>query len=167
MDLNVLIDWATSNNVIIGNVLAVCGAAIGLGFAGYGASKGLGISGAAAAGAKSQDEKNFPKFLILESLPQTQVIYAFVISILIALGLMGGNMTIEKGFICLFVGVGLALMEGFSGVYQGVAAAAAVGAAAKNPKVAGKVIIYVVMVELTALLGFVFSLLMLTIGKVY
>ncbi|MFH1126263.1 MAG: hypothetical protein V1703_03990, partial [Candidatus Altiarchaeota archaeon] len=135
MDLNVLIEFAKSNNVTIGNVLAVFGAAVGLGFAGYGASKGLGISGSAAAGATAQDEKNFPKFLILESLPQTQVIYAFVIAILMTLGVIGGNMTIEKGFICLFVGLGLALMEGFSGVYQGVAAAAAVGAAAKNPKV--------------------------------
>ncbi|MBM3309336.1 MAG: permease [Candidatus Altiarchaeales archaeon] len=167
MDLNVLIDFAKSNYVVIGNVLAFFGAAIGLGFAGYGASKGLGISGSAAAGATAQDEKNFPKFLVLESLPQTQLIYAFVIAILITMGVMGGKMTIEKGFVCIFVGIALAVMEGISGVYQGVAAAAAVGAAAKNPKVAGKVIVYVVMVELTALLGFVFSILVLTVNNIY
>jgi len=167
MDLNILVDLVKSNNVYIGNVLAIFGAALGLGFAGYGASKGLGTSGSSAAVATAQDEKNFPKFLILESLPQTQVIYAFVIAILITMGVINGNMNLEKGFICLFVGLGLALMEGFSGVYQGVAASAAVSAAAKNPKVVGKVIIYVVMVELTALLGFVFSILVLTVSKVY
>ncbi|MCX6695194.1 MAG: permease [Candidatus Altiarchaeota archaeon] len=167
MDLNVLIDYAGNNSVSIGNVLAVLGASIGLGFAGYGASKGLGISGAAAAGATAEDEKNFSKFLVLEALPQTQVIYAFVIAILITLGVMKGAMTIEKGFMCIGVGIALAVMEGVSGVYQGVAAAAAVGAAAKNPKVSGKLIIYVVMVELTALLGFVFGILTLTVNKIY
>jgi len=167
MDFSVLIDAAVNNSVSIGNVLAVLGASIGLGFAGYGASKGLGLSGAAAAGATAEDEKNFSKFLVLEALPQTQVIYAFVIAVLITLGVMGGRMTIEKGFVCIGVGIALAVMEGVSGVYQGVAAAAAVGAAARNPKVSGKVIVYVVMVELTALLGFVFSILMLTVNKVY
>jgi len=167
MDLNVLFDYAAKNSVSIGNVLAALGAAVGLGFAGYGASKGLGISGAAAAGATAEDEKNFSKYLALEALPQTQVIYAFVIAVLITLGIMGGKMTIEKGFICVAVGICLAVMEGVSGVYQGVAAAAAVGGAARNIKVTGKLIVYVVMVELTALLGFVFGILMLTVNKVY
>ena len=167
MDLNVLLEFAKNNSVEIGNVLAMLGAAVGLGFAGYGASKGLGISGAAAAGATAEDEKNFSKYLVLEALPQTQVIYAFVIAILITLGVMGGKMNIEKGFICIAVGIALAVMEGVSGVYQGVAAAAAVGGAAKNPRAAGKLITYVVMVELTALLGFVFGILTLTVNNVY
>jgi V/A-type H+-transporting ATPase subunit K len=167
MALDALIEIARANNIALGNVLAMLGAAIGLGFAGYGASRGLGISGSAAAAATAQDEKNFPRFLILESLPQTQVIYGFVIAVLITMGVMGGSMNIEKGLICLSVGIALAIMEGSSGVYQGMAAAAAVGAAAKNPKTSGKLIIYVVMVELTALLGFVFSILVLTAGKVY
>ncbi|MDD5112089.1 MAG: hypothetical protein PHG85_06055 [Candidatus Altiarchaeota archaeon] len=166
MELDLLIELAKSNYIAIGNVLAITGAAIGLGFAGYGASTGLGISGAAAAGATAQDEKNFSKFLILESLPQTQVIYAFVIAVMIVFAIMNNQMNIEKGFICLALGIALAVMEGFSGVAQGIAAAGAVGAAAKNPRVSGKVIVYVVMVELTALLGFVFSLLVM-LTKVY
>lgn len=167
MDFSVLLEFAEKNSVSIANVLAMFGAAIGLGFGGYGASKGLGISGAAAAGATAEDEKNFSKHLMLEALPQTQVIYSFVIAILITLGVMKGTMTVEKGFICLAVGVCLAVAEGISGVYQGVAAAAAVGGSAKNPRASGKMIVYVVMVELTALLAFVFGILVLTLNKIY
>jgi len=76
-------------------------------------------------------------------------------------------MTIVKGLICVFVGVVLALMEGFSGVYQGIASASAIGASELNLKISGKLIIYIVMVELTALLGFVFSVLILTVNKIY
>jgi F0F1-type ATP synthase membrane subunit c/vacuolar-type H+-ATPase subunit K len=61
----------------------------------------------------------------------------------------------------------LAVAEGVSGVYQGVAAAAAVGGSTKNPRASGKLIVYVVMVELTALLAFVFGILVLTLNKIY
>jgi len=167
MDLNILFEFAKSNNIAIGNVLAVTGAAIGLFFGGYGASKGLSLSGSAAAGATAEDDKNFSKHLMLEALPQTQVIYSFVIAVLIILGVSRGAMTVEKGFICLAVGVCLATLEGLSGVYQGVVAAAAVGGSAKNPRATGKLIVYVVMVELTALLGFVFGILTLTLNHIY
>jgi len=152
--------------VFTGNVLAAFGVAVGVGLAGLGAAKGLGISGATASALTAEQEKNFVKILALESLPQTQVIYAFVIGVIIMFfGIMGGGMTVEKGLISLAAGVCVGL-TGLTAVYQGMAASAAVAAYGRNNSIQARVIIYVVMCELSALLGFVTALFLLIAGEI-
>ncbi len=147
-------------------MLGAIGAAIAIGVAGYGSVKGLEISGHAAAGVTGEDEGNFSSALILEALPQTQVVYGFIIAVLIVLGIMGGEMTLQKGLVSLIAAIVVGIM-GLSGILQGRVAASAVGAAAKNPAIKGKVLIFVVMPEIAALFGFVISILLLISGHVF
>lgn len=147
------------------NVLAAFGAAFGVGVAGIGASTGLGISGSTAAALTAEQEKNFVKILILEVAPQTQVLYAFVISTIIINGILGGNLTVQQGFMCLAAGL-LVGISGLTAISQGKAASAAIAAFGRNQNIPFKVLIYVVMCEVSAILGFVTGLLILIGGKV-
>lgn len=139
-----------------GNVLAAAGAALGMGLAGIGASKGLGTSGSTASALTAEQEKNFSSILILESLPQTQAIYAFVIAVLI-ISAMGPELSVESGLILLFAGICVGL-TGLSAIYQGQAASAAVGAYGRNNNITSKVMLYVVMCEISALFGFIIAI---------
>ncbi|MBD3387735.1 MAG: V-type ATP synthase subunit K [Candidatus Altiarchaeales archaeon] len=161
MDLSAVLDYLVS-----GNVLAAFGAAAGMILAGFGSAKGLSMSGSTAAALTAEQEKNFGPILILEALPQTQCIYGFVIAFLIASGMMGGDMTVEKGFLSLAAGLTVGL-TGLTAVLQGSVASAAVGAFGKNNNITSKVIMYVVMVEISALLGFIISILILQSGGVF
>ena len=149
-----------------GNVLGAIGAAVAIALAGLSSAKGLEIAGNTAAGATGEKEENFSSALILQAMPQTQVIYAFIIGILIILGIMAGNMTIEKGFLSLFAGLAVGI-TGVSAVNQGKVASASIGAAAKNSSIKGKVLIFVVMPEIAALFGFVVAIMVLIAGNVF
>jgi V/A-type H+/Na+-transporting ATPase subunit K len=154
-------------NIFTGNVLAALGAAVGVGIAGLGSAKGLGTSGATASALTAEQEKNFSTILILEALPQTQAIYAFVIGILIITGIMAeGGLTVEKGLLSLAAGLCVGF-TGLSAIYQGNAASSAVAAYGRNNNITGKVIIYVVMCELAALLGFITAIMILIAGNVF
>jgi V/A-type H+-transporting ATPase subunit K len=150
-----------------GNVLAAFGVAIAIGLAGNGASKGLGISGSTAAALTAEQEKNFPIILMIEFAPQTQVLYAFAVSILIIFyGIMGGNLTVEKGFICLAAGL-LVGLTGLTAVTQGIAASAAVAAYGRNNRIPFKVLVYVVMCEISAIIGCISGILLLKAGQIF
>ena len=149
-----------------GNVLGAIGAAIAIAIAGVSSARGLEIAGNTAAGATGENEENFSSALILQALPQTQVIYAFIIGILIILGIMGGNMTPEKGFLSLMAGIAVGI-TGISAVSQGKVASSSIGATAKNASVKGKVLIFVVMPEIAALFGFVTAIMLLITGQVF
>ncbi len=145
--------------LVNGNALAAAGAAIGMGLSGIGAAKGLGMSGSTAAALTAEQEKNYIKITMLESLPQTQAIYAFVIALMIVTE-MGPNMTVELGLVSLFAGLCVGL-TGLSGIFQGACAAAAIGAFGRNNNIVPKLMIYVVMCEISALFGFIIALLSL------
>jgi V/A-type H+-transporting ATPase subunit K len=148
-----------------GTFLACVGAIFGVALSGYCAAKGLEISGSAAAGVLAEDEKKFSSVLILEALPQTQCVYSFIIAVLIIIGVMGGKMTLERGAVSLTAG----LVTGFAGIsaiMQGKVAAAAIGAVAKNGRVGSKVLVFCLMPELAAILGFVTAILLLVSANV-
>ncbi|MCG2782464.1 MAG: hypothetical protein L6243_02615 [Candidatus Altiarchaeales archaeon] len=155
-----------ATGLITGNVIAALAAALGIASTGYFSAKGLEMSGNAAAGVTGEDEENFSAALILEALPQTQVVYGFIISVLIVLGIMSGGMTVEKGIVAMIASmvVGVA---GISALLQGKVAVSAILAAAKNPSVKGKVLLFVVMPEIAALFGFVIAIMLLISGKVF
>jgi V/A-type H+/Na+-transporting ATPase subunit K len=160
MEVGVLLDYVTNPNV-----LAAFGAAIGVSLAGYGASTGLGISGSTAAALTAEQEKNFVKILILEVAPQTQVLYAFVVSTFILNGMMGGQLTAPQGFMCLAAGICVGV-SGLTAISQGKAASAALAAYGRNNNIPFKVLVFVVMCEISAILGFITGLLILISAKV-
>jgi len=152
--------------VVNGNILGAIGAALAIGIAGYGSAKGLGIAGNTASGVTGENEENFSSALILEALPQTQVVYGFIIAVLIVLGIMGGGMTLEKGMVAMVASMVVGV-SGVSALLQGKVAISAIVAAAKNPRVKGKVLLFVVMPEIAALFGFVIAIMLLISGKVF
>jgi len=149
-----------------GNVLAALGAAVGISITGISAARGLEVAGHSAAGVTAEREENFSSALILQALPQTQVIYGFIISILIFMGIRGGPLTVEQGWLCLAAGIAVGL-TGISAINQGKVAASSIGAVAKNASIRGKVLIYVVMPEIAALFGFVIAMVLLIGGEVF
>lgn len=159
--MGILVEMLTS-----GTVLAAAGAMIAIVVAGIASAKGLGISGNAAAGVTGEDEKNFSSALILEALPQTQVVYGFIIAVLIVVGIMGGGMDLEKGLISIVAGT-IVGFTGLSAIPQGKVAAASIGAVAKNEKIRGKVLVFIVMPEIAALFGFVIAILLLVSASVF
>ncbi len=154
------------NAVFTGTVLAAFGAVIGMGLSGLSSAKGLEISGNAAAGVTSEDEKNFTSALILEALPQTQCIYGFIVSVMILMGIMNGNMTLEKGLISLAAGIVVGL-GGLTAIMQGQVSASCIGALGRNQKVGTRILIFIVMPEIAALLSFVTAMILLSSGKVF
>ena len=149
-----------------GTVLAAIGAAIAICLTGLSSARGLEVAGHSAAGVTAEREENFASALILQALPQTQVIYGFIIGILILVGIMNGGMTVEKGWLCLAAGVAVGL-TGISAINQGKVAASSIGAVAKNANIRGKVLIYVVMPEIAALFGFVIAIVLLIAGDIF
>jgi V/A-type H+-transporting ATPase subunit K len=67
----------------LGTGLALIGAGIAVGIAGLGTGVAQGQVGAAAVGATAEDPKMFGKGLILMVLPETIVIFGFVVAILL------------------------------------------------------------------------------------
>jgi V/A-type H+-transporting ATPase subunit K len=133
------------NTVFSGTTLACIGAIFGVALSGFCAAKGLEISGSAAAGVVAEDEKKFSSVIII--------------------GIMGGKMNMEKGVVALTAGIVTGL-AGISAIMQGKVAAASVGAVAKNGKIGSKVLVFCLMPELAAILGFVTAILLLVSANI-
>jgi V/A-type H+-transporting ATPase subunit K len=146
-----------------GLIFALLGAALATGLAGIGSAKGIGIVGEAASGLMTEEPEKFGKTFILVALPGTQGLYGFVITLMILLnvGILGGKApTLAQGFAYFMAALPIALAGWKSAIAQGKAAAAGVQILAKKPNDVMKGVIYAVMVETYALLGFVASLFM-------
>ncbi|AUM96424.1 TPA: V-type ATP synthase subunit K [Clostridium botulinum] len=146
-----------------GLIFALLGAALATGLAGIGSAKGIGIVGEAASGLMTEEPEKFGKTFILVALPGTQGLYGFVITLMILLniGILGGKApTLANGFAYFMAALPIALAGWKSAIAQGKAAAAGVQILAKKPNDVMKGVIYAVMVETYALLGFVASLFM-------
>ncbi|EPY2271571.1 V-type ATP synthase subunit K [Clostridium sporogenes] len=146
-----------------GLIFALLGAALATGLAGIGSARGIGTVGEAASGLMTEEPEKFGKTFILVALPGTQGLYGFVITLMILLnvGILGGKApTLANGFAYFMAALPIALAGWKSAIAQGKAAAAGVQILAKKPNDVMKGVIYAVMVETYALLGFVASLFM-------
>lgn len=134
------------------------GPAIVLGLGCLGSSIGCGIAGMASHGAMTRVEEGHGKFIALSAVPASQSIYGFLMMIMmkdsIKAGLLAGASGIGIG---LFVGA--AIM--FSSIYQGMCAATAIQATAKQPGVFGKASAAIAIVETFSIFAFVFGLLLI------
>lgn len=151
-----------------GILFALLGGALATGLAGIGSAQGISIVGQAASGLITEEPEKFGKTFILVALPGTQGLYGFVITLMILLnvGILGGEApTFGVGFAYFIASLPIAITGWRSAIAQGKAAAAGVSILAKKPEHVMKGVIYAVMVETYALLGFVASLFMvLNIG---
>ncbi len=138
---------------------------------------GVGCAGVSASAVAAEDPKKAYKALLFVIMPGTQGIYGFVAGFLIVLttglAVSGGTLTL-KSAIASVPEIGLlifmcslpAILQGFTSILQGRTASAAVSAFAKRPEVFAPGAMYVVSVELYAILGFLASILMLSLTGV-
>ena len=73
------------SDMTFGSALALLGAFLAVGLAGWGSAKGVGMVGQAAAGVISEDPSVAGKAIILQALPATQGLYGFVVAFLVML----------------------------------------------------------------------------------
>ena len=144
-----------------GTALAVLAAAIATLLAGMGSAKGVGMAGEATAALTVEQPEKFGKALVLQLLPGTQGLYGFVIGFFILQQITGGDaITFEKGLYLLMAALPVAIVGYASANRQSRVAIAGVNILAKNEDEFVKGVVYSVMVELYAILGFVISLLL-------
>jgi len=150
----------------VGFLLAVVGAAVAATVSGAGSAWGVSIPGRAANGLLSEEPEKFGNVLILVALPGSQAIYGLIsgIVVLIVLGVFGGEAkspTTWQGIALLGICVFQALVQLVSSVCQGKVCAAAVGIVARHPGDSMKGVVNAVMVETSAVLGLLITLLLL------
>ena len=143
--------------------LAFGGAALAAGLGAAGSSAGCGAAGEATAVVTAEKPSLKPQMILLQVMPGSQVIYGFVIAMLI-LGKFGeGAEAVSQtaGGQMFFAGLAMGLAAYFSGAFQGRVIAAGTQAVAKDQKELGNVIIFAAVVETFAIFGFLVAFLML------
>lgn len=143
-----------------GLIFAVLAAAIATFLSGMGSAKGTGMTGEATAALTVEEPEKFGKALILQLLPGTQGLYGFVIGFFIFQQITGGDIDTAKGLYLLMAALPVGIVGYHSAIAQGRVAVAGVNILAKKEDEFIKGVIYAVMVELYAILGFVISLLL-------
>ena len=144
-----------------GLIFAALGAAVAVFLSGIGSAKGVGMVGEVAAGLMAEEPEKFGKSLVLQLLPGTQVLYGFVIGLMV-LGRLNPQMSIAEGIYIFIACLPIAIAGYGSAIFQGRVAASGISLLAKNEEQSTKGIVYAVMVETYALLAFVVSIMLLS-----
>lgn len=142
-----------------GTILGALAVALAVFMSGMGSAKGVGMAGEAAAALTVDEPEKFGKALVLQLLPGTQGLYGFVIGFLI-MNQLGAGVDFERGLYLLMAALPIAIVGYYSAQKQSRVAIAGINILAKNEDEFVKGIVYSVMVELYAILGFVISLLL-------
>ena len=140
--------------------IAYIGIAVMVGLSGIGSAYGVTIAGNAAIGALKKNDTAFGNFLVLTALPGTQGLYGFAIAAMIFTSI-SPDMDIVTGLSYLGASLPVAFTGLSSAIPQGKVAAAGIQILAKKPEHFFKGVMYAVMVEMYAILGFVISFLLL------
>ncbi len=134
------------------------GPALALGLSATGSSIGCGIAGMTTHAVMARVEEGHGKFIGMAAAPSSQVIYGFILMLLMA-------RAIEEKTLAPGSGIGIGLCAGvammFSAIYQGKVCSTGIQASAKKPAIFGKCFAAVGIVESFALFAFVFSLLIM------
>jgi V/A-type H+-transporting ATPase subunit K len=134
------------------------GPAIALGLGCIGSAIGCAIAGMASHGVMSRVEEGHGKFIGMSAVPSSQMIYSFVLMLLMKNAIIAGTLSVCGG-IAIGVFSGSAIM--FAAIYQGMCAATGIQATAKQPSLFGKCFAALGIVESFALFAFVFALLLM------
>lgn len=152
----------------VGTLLAVAGAVVALGVAGFSTVIGVRAAGVAGAAAVAENKENFKSSLVLQSLPQTQTVYAFITALFIIMG--AGLLTANGQEITMFEGLvmfGAALivaLTAITAIFQGTIAAAGIASCAKNSEAFVPNIVFTGQAETPAIFGFITALIILVVG---
>lgn len=153
--------------ITLGTGLAITGAALALGIAGISSAMGLKAAGVAATGAVAEKKEHFRNGLILQAMPQTQTIYAFITALLILMGagLLGApkELTTYQGLVFFAAGLVVAL-TGISAIAQGIVAASGIVASTKNQDAFAPSLVFTGQCETPAIFGFITALMVLIVG---
>jgi len=144
----------------VGIIFAVLGMALAVLLPGIGSAKYVGIIGEAASGLLIEESEKFGKSLVLQLMAASQGLYGFVIFIM-AIGQLHTDMTVLNGLYILISCLPIAIVGWPTAAFQGKISVVGIGVLSRNESQMTKSIIYAVMVETYALLGFVSSLIML------
>ncbi len=144
-----------NNGGMIFTILAMAMATI---LPGIGSAIGVGKTGEASAALMTSQPEKFGQALILQLLPATQGLYGFAIAAMIFTNL-SADMPVETGLAYLFASLPVAFAGLVSAIPQGKVAAAGIQILAKKPDHFFKGVMFSVMVEMYAILGFVISFL--------
>jgi V/A-type H+-transporting ATPase subunit K len=147
-----------------GLTIALFGAGLAVFLGGIGSAVGVSTAGQAAAGVLSEKPEKFGETFILVALPGTQGIYGFAVGFMtiLNLGLLGASpaaVSVSQGLLLLAACIPVGVAGLLSGIYQGKVCAAGIGIVAKQEGKFGLAVIYGILVETYALLGFVTSIL--------
>ncbi len=144
-------------------------AALAVAIPGIVSAAGVGMVGVAAAAVTAEDPKKWSKLFVLEVIPGTQGFYGFIVGmmLLIGSGLFGGALKAGVVVAAALVAVLPGVLQGITAYYQATVCVAGVSAYAKRPEAFTPSIIYAVMVETYAILGFIASFLLLMSLKLF
>lgn len=133
------------------------GPALVLGLSAIGSCIGCGVASLTSHAVMSRVEEGHGKFIAMAAFPSSQLIYGFILMLMMARAIQAGTLT---PITSLGIGVcsGLAIM--FSAIYTGKVAAAGIQATAKKPAVYGLCFAALGIIDSFALFVFVFSLLL-------
>jgi V/A-type H+-transporting ATPase subunit K len=134
------------------------GPALVLGLGCIGSAIGCAIGGMASHGVMSRVEENHGKFIGMSAIPSTQAIYAILLMLIMKGAIVAKTLSAASG-IGIGAAVGMTILV--SSIYQGMCAATAIQAVAKQPAVFGKCAAMIGIVESFSLFAFVFALLLM------
>ena len=134
------------------------GPALALGLSAIGAAIGCGLAGITSHGVMSRIDEGHAKLLGLSAVPASQMIYGFVLMLLLSQSVKAGGVS-PLSAIAIGGSSGAAIMV--AAIYQGLACVSAIQATAKKPSVFGKTFVAIGIVESFALFAFVFALLLI------
>ena len=153
---------------MLGNAIALIGAAMAVFLAGAGSAIGIGIAGRSAAGVLTELPERYGLNFIMVVLPGTQGFYGFLggFLVLMNMGVIGGGemaqLSWQQGLMAFAACLPIAFTGLISAIHQGKVCAGGIVMAASRPEMAFKAgVVYAVMVEVYAVLGLLVTIFMI------
>ena len=146
-------------NIIDGQLIALLGAGFGFLMAGIDRQRRRPCR-AGGCRVLTDDPSKFVSVMIMEALPSTQAIYAFVIAFFI-IGNIEPGMTVTQGLHLFAAALPVGVVGFISAIYQGKVSAAGIQMLAKHPDALGSAVTLALMVEMFAILSLIVSILMI------
>lgn len=152
-----MIKFLLDNNA--GMIFAILAMGCATIFPGIGSAIGVGKTGEASSALMTSQPEKFGQSLILQLLPATQGLYGFAIAAMIFTK-VSPDLSVMDGLAYLGASLPVAFAGLASAIPQGNVSAAGIQILAKKPDHFFKGVMYSVMVEMYAILGFVISFLL-------
>lgn len=136
----------------------MAGPAVALGLSAIGSAAGCYIGGIASIAAMARTEEGHGKFIGLAAAPSSQIIYGFILMLLMSQRIIEGTLP-PLSALAIGISSGTAIM--LSALFQGRVCASGIEATLKDPSVFGKCFATIGIIESFALFSFVFPLLIM------